>query len=416
MSTEDPSPPQELRTEVNKPAVIIVCVIVFVAMVGIVTGLVVLKPVAEKVAPARVAPGVEVMTAQQSTIVVTVDSQGTVIARTTSDVASEVAGRVTWVAESFERGGKFAEGDELLKIEPANYEAALAQAQAELEEARLSHQLEEARATQAERDWQKLGSGSPPSDLVLRKPQLASAAARVTAAEAAVTKAHRDREQTVIRAPYDGRVRTTATDLGSYVTTGSPLAQIYATDGFEVALPLSLDDFAFLDPPDGGGPVKVALRRPGADEVWDAEIDRIEGEVDAGTRSVTVIAKIAEAEPFALGTGSLLGPGLFVEAAISGKSLEGVIALPREAMYDPDTVLTVTDGRLHFQDVTVIRAETERVLVSTDPADEGLRGGERVILTTLSAPIEGMDVQIVNPGSAAPPETDGAGGEVVVEP
>ena len=76
-----------------------------------------------------------------------------------------------------------------------------------------------ARAEQAVRDWEKLGLNRDPSDLVLRKPQLVSARARITAAEAAVDKAMRDLERTEIRAPYDCRIERTMNTKTAPTTT-----------------------------------------------------------------------------------------------------------------------------------------------------------------------------------------------------
>ena len=98
----------------------------------------------------------------------------------------------------------------ILRIDASDYDAALAQAKSNLEEARMALVSEEARAKQAERDWKSLGTGGEASDLTLRKPQLASARAKVEAAETAVKKAERDVERATVEAPYAARVETHA--------------------------------------------------------------------------------------------------------------------------------------------------------------------------------------------------------------
>ena len=69
--------------------------------------------------------------------------------------------------------------------------------------------------------------------------------------EAGLEKAERDLARTKIKAPYDGRVRSTATDLGSYVTIGTPLAELFGTEILEVRLPVSQGDYGFLDEIEG---------------------------------------------------------------------------------------------------------------------------------------------------------------------
>ena len=85
-----------------------------------------------------------------------------------------------------------------------------ADGRAEMDRKRESLQAEaqeQARAEQALTDWQRLGqAGDPPSDLVLRKPQLQAARARVASARSALAKARLDLERTTIVAPFSGRV------------------------------------------------------------------------------------------------------------------------------------------------------------------------------------------------------------------
>jgi len=67
----------------------------------------------------------------------TIDTQGTVEARTMTTLAARVSGEVIWVSEELKPGGFFEKGDLLLKIEPIDYELAIKSAEADLAEARL---------------------------------------------------------------------------------------------------------------------------------------------------------------------------------------------------------------------------------------------------------------------------------------
>jgi hypothetical protein len=88
---------------------------------------------------------------------------------------------------------------------------------------------------------------------------------------------------------------------------------------------------------------------------------------------------------------------MFVEAEIEGRTASQVAVLPRTALRGRDQVLVV-DGhnRIRFRRVEVFRMTSRDVIVSA-----GLEAGERVVVSALEAPTEGMQVQIVTsaPGS-----------------
>jgi multidrug efflux pump subunit AcrA (membrane-fusion protein) len=168
--------------------------------------LVATKPVAERRTPPEPVIKVETQELQLRPFTVVLDSQGAVSARTESTLIPQVSGEVMRVADNFREGGFFDEGDILLEIDPSDYKTALTIAQANLAEAQVRLAEEEAQTSQAQRDWDRLGEGDIPTDLVLRVPQLALARASVAAAEARVEEARRNLERTRITAPYDGRV------------------------------------------------------------------------------------------------------------------------------------------------------------------------------------------------------------------
>jgi len=157
-----------------------------------------------------------------------ISSQGTVKPRTETALVAEVSGKIVSVSPDFVAGGFFHEGDVLLQIDPSDYRAGLKRAEAALASRHAKLADETARSEQALKDWRNMGKQGQPSDLGLRKPQMADARANVSAAEADVEKARRDLERTQITVPYDGLVRQKAVDIGQYVTPGTRLGITFA--------------------------------------------------------------------------------------------------------------------------------------------------------------------------------------------
>ena len=265
---------------------------IFALIIVLLVGVVVMKylkdngPEADKELPPRLIPVVNVMGVRVDAEQLVISTQGRVESVRRTQAASEVMGRVVMVSPKFEVGGQFSHDEIMLEIDDADYVSALAAAESSLAEARLLLAQEQARADQAGRDWGKLGRGEA-SDLVLRKPQIESAQAHITAATAAVGKAKRDLERTKLRAPYDCRVEATYTDLGSYIMIGARLADLYSANAFEARVPVTLEELGYLDKDKIiGSKVIVNAFLGGVDRQWHGSIVRNEGVVDQQTMTM----------------------------------------------------------------------------------------------------------------------------------
>lgn len=354
---------------------------------------------------------VDVIPAKVASLNFSVFSQGSVKPRTETTLVAEVSGQIVSVSSNFIAGGFFREGEVLLQIDPSDYQTALLRAQANLaaREAQLADQ--KARSEQALKDWKNMGRKGEPSDLTLRKPQLAEAMAGVQAAEAELQEAERDLQRTRIKVPYDGLVRSKQVDVGQYVAPGTPLGVTFAIDIAEIRLPLSGSDLAFLDLPSATRldkahrvPVTLAAESAGISRQWQSEIVRTEGVVDEISRVTYAVAEFID--PYGvLGKSDQaeLKMGTFVRAEIQGLRADNVIVLPRALLQADDTVLVANDERkLEIRQVTVLRAEPRSVYIS-----DGLTGGELIVTTSIGAPIPGTQLAITGEEPPAPaPESD----------
>ncbi len=362
-------------------------ILMVLAGAGISWMLVKTKPKAAQKPRSATLPVVEVISASKSDYAVRISSQGEVLPGRRTSLAAEVSGRVIWVSPKFEVGERFEENEILVEIDPADYEAAEIMAASELATAVLNLEQERARSEQAKRDWEALGGGGKASELVLRKPQLESATKRVDAAQAALDKTKRDLSRTKVRAPYACQIQATFTEKGSSLVAGAPVADLFSRD-FELRLPVSLEDFRFIDMT---STVDVTfMARFGGDEItWKGRLLRTEGQVDRGSQSVFLVAGIAPVEPDTAAA-KFLVPGLFLQAELTGKTLSAVYTLPRRAFYGKDRILVVnTDKTTELRQVMVIRTERDEVVVG-----KGIGEGELVAISPVPNVIDGMSVKI----------------------
>ena len=196
---------------------------------------------------------VDVAEVVKENIRIPVRAQGTVTPLQKTAIHAEVKGRVVEVSPAFNVGGFVSRGDVLLRIDPRDYQTSLLRAQAAVESAESNQAQERGRAEVALREWKKLPANSQRSDeardLYLRKPQLEQAEAQLLAARADLNTARDNLGRTQIRAPYDALIRAKQTDLGQFVSPGTPLAEIFSVEYAEVRLPIPQSNLAYLDLP-----------------------------------------------------------------------------------------------------------------------------------------------------------------------
>ncbi|HEX9853243.1 MAG TPA: HlyD family efflux transporter periplasmic adaptor subunit, partial [Woeseiaceae bacterium] len=236
--------------------------------------------------------------------------------------------------------------------------------------------------------------------------ELAAADAALATANAELVRARRNLERTRIRLPYEGMVRSKEADLGQFVNVGTRLGVTFATDLAEVRLPLTDADLAFVDLPDtreiaqtGGslsGPhaLLTAVLR-GQLQSWDSIVVRSEGVVDEKNRVTYAVAQIAD--PYARHARDTravpLPVGTFVSARIAGVTADNVIRVPRLALRGADRLMFIDEeSRLQLRTVDVLRTDADYAYLSG-----GAKSGERIIVTAIDAPINGMKVRTGDP-------------------
>ncbi len=346
--------------------------------------------------PSDFAPLVRTIEAQPQTRRLTVTTYGTVTPRTETALVAEVLGRVVSTAPAFASGGFFEKGDVLLSIDPVDYELAVVTARGDVVRAQVRVETEEAQARVAREEWEALGKGEG-SPLATRELQVQEARAALAAADARLRKTQRDLERTQVRAPFTCRMRKKQSDLGQYVTPGTPVALIYAIDYVEIRLPIPDAELAYLDLPtdfagsDDGPRVTLSADFAGQRRRWKGRIVRIEGEIDPVSRMVNVVAQVDDPYGRRNKIDIPLFIGMFVQAVIEGRTVENAIVVPRSALRGDDVVLVVGDDNImRFRTVDVLRTDNESAIIAS-----GLSAGERVCVSSLEAVTDGMKVRTV---------------------
>ncbi len=345
-------------------------------------------------------PAVSVIEAKPENLKLSITAYGMVTPKSEIDLVAEVSGKVTFASPSFVAGGFFSKGDLLLSIDRRDFELAVTRAEAAVAEARQFLIREQAEADLAAEEWQAIGRGQDANPLVLRKPQLEEARAKLKAAEADLSLTRLELERTDLFAPFDGRLRSKTVTTGSYVSAGESLARLYATDVVEVRLPLDDRQLRYLNLPFGQQVGDHVNKRPrveisavfaGRRHQWIGRIVRSEGIIDTESRVLYAIAEIDRSKQAKTDAGQIPPAiGMFVEATIKSGLFENVYALPASALGQPDTVLVVDDDHvLQSRTVGILKRYADRIVIS-----EGLHPGDRVVVDQHANMLAGMTVRV----------------------
>ncbi len=352
------------------------------------------KPTVSRQRPqAQEVPGVEVVSAHKEDVQTSVSAMGTVVPARQITLRSEVGGTVLETAEDFTPGGVLQQGSTVLRIDPRDYEIEVQKQESALAQARAEMRQEEGRQDVARQELDMLQQGSKPqlqeTDLALRLPQLEKARAEVSSASSSLDKAKLDLFRTQVKAPFRALVLEQEAYQGSTVGTQDKLATLVDTREYHVRVKVPLESLKLLDLQSGQKRQVQISSQSGAGE-WTGSTLRLTGEVDEQTRMATLLVRVQD--PLGLDSQQeqlLLDE--YVRARIQGQVLEDVFALPRKALRDQDRIWIYADGQLKIRQADVIWRDQERIYLR-----QGLQEGEQVIVSDLSTPVSGMELQVLD--------------------
>lgn len=340
---------------------------------------------------------VDVTTAEKGDYRPTITAMGEVRAARELTLSPRVAGQIVEQATEFTPGGMVEQGEMLVRIDPADYEATLQQRRSELRQARSDLDIEQGRQNVAEQEYELLGEGvaSANQALIQRQPQLEQARAQVESAEAALRQAQLDLNRTRVTAPFNARVLSRDISLGTQVSTGEALGRLVGVDEYWIEATVPQSELAWLrfEERSGEAGAPATIRN---DSAWpegqrrEGRLQRLVGELNEDTRMARVLITVQD--PLALDADSPDKPplliGSFLSAAIEGREITDVVRLDRNHIRRDDAVWVMEDGELSIRDVEVAFRDDEHAYVRS-----GVEAGEAVITSDLATVVDGADLR-----------------------
>lgn len=378
---------------INKPLAAFVSIILILGALLVAFIFVKTKPVAEKKRPPKRAELVKIQSLKSSSETVVLQLTGTVTPATEIRLRARVSGEVVSLSPDFIDGGLIAEGEQLLTIDPVDYELALIQSLSALEKARFDYKIEQGRQDVAKREWELLKPEDEVSELemelALRTPHLKASKAALLAAEANLKKAQINLERTKISTPFNAVVLKRNTNLGSQAAQQDVLAELAGTDTYWITVSVPVDRIKWITIPGSTAHIYSGNQR-----IREGKVIKLLGDLEQKGRMARLLIEVEDPlaqRPENRGKKPLL-LGEYVRADIDGRVMEQVYSIPRNALREGSQVwLASKENKLDTRTVEVLWRDAGRVLIGENLAD-----GEKLIISDITAPIPGMDVSTGN--------------------
>lgn len=323
-------------------------------------------------------PPVGYVIVKEQPVTLTSELPGRTTAYETSDVRPQVNGIV--IARLFQEGDMVTKGQPLYRIDPAPYEAQVANARAALAKAQAAIASSEALARRYGELIKINAISRQDYDNAVTSAQ--QARADVAAQQAALRSATIDLGRTTIRAPISGRIGRSVYTTGALVTASqaNALTTISRLDPIYVDIQQSSADLLKLRQQILAGQIasegqaKVRLKlEDGSTYGPEGTLRFADVTVDPNTGSQTIRAQFANPN-------GLLQPGMYVRAQLGqGTQLQGM-SVPQRAVGRDErgdaTVLVVGQG--NKVEPRVIK--TDRVVGDAWLVTSGLKPGDKVIV------------------------------------
>jgi membrane fusion protein, multidrug efflux system len=322
-------------------------------------------------APAPASPGIPVMASkvERMDLPIVLAGLGTVQAYNSVLVRSRVDGQIMRI--NFSEGKDVHAGDVLLEIDPAPFEAVLAQAQAN--KLKDQAQLDNARLD-LDRAVRLVQRGATTAQqLDTQRALVAQFEASVKADQAMIDSAQVQLDYSKIRAPIDGRAGTRLVDAGNIVRTtdNTGIVTINQIQPIFVDFSLPADSLAQIRAKSKDRDIEVTAQDSGGRNLAVGKLTVVDNQINPATGTINYKATFDNAD-------EALWPGQFVNVDVQIEVRRNVVAVPLSAVqYGPDGPYSFVIGA----DRVVQKRQIKTSVVSAASAivDEGLAPGDLVV-------------------------------------
>jgi membrane fusion protein, multidrug efflux system len=322
----------------------------------------------------------------------TIDTFGNVV--TIADVTLQAQVEGVLLRYAVDEGAMVKKGDLIAQIDPAPFQAALQEAQGNLDSAKA--QLSNAQVTLQRQQKLYETKTIDLADLQTAEANQLQAQGAVLTAEGQLATAQINLDYCTISSPIDGKTGIYMVDAGNLVAANTTkLINIQMIDPIYVEFTISENDFDKVRQYFTQGELPVEASIPGApDKKVTGKMTFIDNTITSATGTLSLRATMPNKQ-------ALLWPGLFVNVELVLTTLQNAVVVPSQC------VMVGQQGPYVFvvdSDSTVARREVEVGQRHADSAviSKGLNAGDHVVTAGQLGLQDGMKVN-PTPFQAPPP-------------
>ncbi|MDD2389132.1 MAG: efflux RND transporter periplasmic adaptor subunit [Desulfobacterales bacterium] len=342
-----------------------------------------------------------------------ISGMGTVAAACSVELKPQVNGEIIELNGNLVPGGHFRKDEMLLKIDPTDYRLTVRELATDVAKVESDLQLEQGNQLIAQKEYNLLGETVSDQEraLMLRRPQLENLRATLEAARAKLDQARVNLARTEIKAPFNAVVQSREVNQGTRVSESTVLATLVGTDAYWVEVSVTVSQLRWIRIPqtekDPGSLVKIYDSAAWGDGVYrQGRVIRLEAGLEEQGRMARLLVQVED--PLSLQADSAGQPrmliGAYVRVEIQGQAVPLAAAIEREFIRNGSSVWVMdAEGRLAIRPVKIAFRGMDRLLITG-----GIEPGERLVITDLAAPVEGMSLRTADDtaGRAATRLTD----------
>jgi RND family efflux transporter MFP subunit len=322
-------------------------------------------------------------------------AEGTIRARHTAEIRTEIAGKVTRVY--VEEGQSVSRDQIIAKVDDREYMVAAEEARAgylqvlgllaieedELEAQSISQEMrdeladlekleksgkitvQERQAREIEMDVKALKEGK-------FRVEIAAARSGVSKARTAMERARLDLERTEIRSPFNGVITGLTLSRGQQVMVNENICTVVDNINIEAEVGVLEADLGYVDV---GKPTLLAV--PALQETLEVQVDVVSPQFNRESRTCQVLIRLQDP------TGRIR-PGMFVRALIAGETFRDRLLVPREAILTRDDrplLFKVEDNRAKWLYVQLGESNDDLIEITKVLQGGPLAPGDKVIVS-----------------------------------
>lgn len=369
--------------------------IVLVSAVLLFRHLMATAPQQERKQPGERTVYVEARRVTPQSKVVRIHGTGRVVPIDRVSLQARVSGEVLELHPCFEPGGVVKKGENILRIDNADYLLAQRLAQSALIEADYNYKVELGYQAVAQHEWKLLGSEESASqlenELALRKPHLAKVKAGKEAAAANLEQAQLNLSRTRLTLPFDALVLSRNVSVGTQVNTQSELGVFVDASLFRIEAAIPFDRLEWIKFPEENQPgAAVDIRTAGSMAgcaQWSGVVTGVLPEIERLGRMAQLLIDVESplqgAVPLMLNS--------FVSVAIASQEIKDVFVVPSHAVHNGDMVYVVnSDSRVDFRKIEALWRDQEWLLTR-----KGLEDGDLLITSDVPSAVPNMKVELL---------------------